>query len=96
MREAPQLEIKDLDPILDAMRSIKSPRELALIRESTRIAGIAMIEAMRAAKPGMYEYEIEAIGDYVFKKNNAPILRLFRTGRRRHQLLLAALPRRAG
>jgi Xaa-Pro aminopeptidase len=69
--QAPQLEIKDIDPILDAMRSIKSPRELALIREATRIAGVAMIEAMRAAKPGMYEYEIEAIGDYVFKKNNA-------------------------
>ncbi len=69
--QAPQFEIKDLDQILDAMRSIKSPRELALLRESTRIAGIAMIEAMRAAKPGMYEYEIEAIGDYVFKKNNA-------------------------
>jgi Xaa-Pro aminopeptidase len=69
--QAPQLEIKDLDSILDAMRSIKSPRELVLLRESTRIAGIAMIEAMRAAKPGMYEYEIEAIGDYVFKRNNA-------------------------
>jgi Xaa-Pro aminopeptidase len=68
---SPNFEIKDLDAILDAMRSIKSARELALIRESTRIAGIAMIEAMRAAKPGMYEYEIEAIGDYVFKKNNA-------------------------
>jgi Xaa-Pro aminopeptidase len=69
--QAPQLEIKDLDPILDAMRSIKSPRELALIREATRLAGLAMIEAMHAARPGMHEYEIEAIGDYVFKKNNA-------------------------
>jgi Xaa-Pro aminopeptidase len=69
--EAPKFEIKDLDPMLDAMRSIKSARELALIREATRLAGKAMIEAMRAAKPGMYEYEIEAIGDYVFKKNNA-------------------------
>jgi Xaa-Pro aminopeptidase len=69
--QAPMLEVKDLDPILDAMRSIKSPRELALIREATRIAGVAMIEAMKAAKPGMHEYEIEAIGDYVFKKNNA-------------------------
>ena len=68
---ASKFEIKDLDPILDAMRSIKSPRELALIREATRLAGLAMIEAMRAAKPGMYEYEIEAIGDYMFKKNNA-------------------------
>jgi Xaa-Pro aminopeptidase len=53
------------------MRSIKSPRELALIREATRIAGVAMIEAMKQAKPGMFEYEIEAVGDYIFKKNNA-------------------------
>ena len=74
---APQLEIKDLDQILDLMRTIKSPRELALIRESTRIAGIAMVEAMRTAKPGMYEYEIEAIGDYVFKKNNAQFFAYF-------------------
>src|SRR5262249_10478456 len=68
---APALQIKDLDPILDAMRVVKSPREIALLRESTRLAGLAMIEAMRAARPGMYEYEIEAIGDYVFKAHNA-------------------------
>jgi Xaa-Pro aminopeptidase len=70
-------KIENLDPILDAMRVIKSPREVALIRESTRIAGMAMIDAMRAAKPGMYEYEIEAIGDYVFKKNNAQFFAYF-------------------
>ena len=68
---APALEIKDLDPVLDALRVIKSAREIALIRESTRMAGAAMIEAMRSARPGMYEYEIEAIGDYVFKAHNA-------------------------
>ena len=63
--------IRNLDPILDAMRMIKSPREIALVRESTRIAGLAIMEAMRSAEPGMYEYELEAIGDYVFKKHNA-------------------------
>jgi Xaa-Pro aminopeptidase len=68
---APALEVKDLDPVLDAMRMIKSPREIALIREATRIAGLAMMEAMRSARPGMYEYEIEAIGDYIFKAHNA-------------------------
>ncbi len=26
---------------------------------------------MRSAKPGMYGYELEAIGDYVFKRYNA-------------------------
>jgi Xaa-Pro aminopeptidase len=68
---APSLEIHDLDPLIDALRFIKSPREIALIRESTRIAGLAMLEAMRSARPGMYEYEIEAIGDYIFKAHNA-------------------------
>ena len=68
---APALDVKDLDPLVDALRFIKSPREIALIRESTRIAGLAMMEAMRSARPGMYEYEIEAIGDYVFKVHNA-------------------------
>jgi Xaa-Pro aminopeptidase len=68
---APQLDVQDLDPLIDALRFVKSPREIALIRESTRIAGLAMMEAMRSAKPGMYEYEIEAIGDYIFKAHNA-------------------------
>ncbi len=66
-----KVEFKNLDPILDAMRMIKSPREIALIRESTRIAGQGLMEAMRSAEPGMYEYELEAIADYIFKKNNA-------------------------
>jgi Xaa-Pro aminopeptidase len=69
--KAPLLEVQDLDPLIDALRFYKTPREIALIRESTRIAGLAMIEAMRSARPGMYEYEIEAIGDYIFKVHNA-------------------------
>ena len=69
--QAGSVEFKNLDPVLDAMRMIKSPREIALIRESSRLAGLAMMEAMRSAEPGMYEYEIEAIGDYIFKQHNA-------------------------
>ena len=67
----PGVRFKDLDPVLDAMRMIKSDREIALIRKSTRIAADGLMEAMRSAEPGMYEYELEAIADYVFKKNNA-------------------------
>jgi Xaa-Pro aminopeptidase len=69
--KVPGVQFKDLDPILDAMRMIKSDREIALIRTSTRIAAEGLMEAMRSAEPGMYEYELEAIADYVFKKNNA-------------------------
>ncbi len=91
-----KVEFRNLDPILDAMRMIKSPREIALIRESTRIAGQGLMEAMRSAEPGMYEYELEAIADYVFKKNNAQGIAVLRARRRREERVLAALPRVAG
>jgi Xaa-Pro aminopeptidase len=65
---APQVQPKDLDPILDAMRAFKSPREIAVIREATRITGIGIMEAMRDARPGMYEYELQADAEFVFKK----------------------------
>lgn len=69
--KAPGATFKNLDDVIDELRMIKSPREIALLRESTRIAGVALMEGMRSAEPGMYEYEIEAIGDYIFKKHNA-------------------------
>jgi Xaa-Pro aminopeptidase len=69
--KAPGTKFENLDDILDELRMTKSPREIALLRESSRIAALAHLEAMRSAEPGMYEYEIEAVGDYVFKAHNA-------------------------
>jgi Xaa-Pro aminopeptidase len=68
---APASEIKNLDPILDVMRGTKSSREIAIIREATRITGLAIIEAMRDCEPGMREYELQADAEFVFKKNGA-------------------------
>lgn len=68
---APLAEIKDLDPILDFLRGTKSPREIAVIREATRITGLGIMEAMRDARPGMFEYELQAAAEYVFKKHGA-------------------------
>lgn len=68
---APASKIRDLDPILDALRVIKSVREIAVIKEATRITGLGIIEAMRDARPGMYEYELQADAEFVFKKNGA-------------------------
>jgi Xaa-Pro aminopeptidase len=65
---APRSEIKDLDPVLDEMRAFKSPREIAILREATRIAGLGIVEAMRDARPGMREYELQADAEFVFKK----------------------------
>jgi Xaa-Pro aminopeptidase len=68
---APKSEVKNLDPILNALRSIKSPREIAVIREATRIAGLGIVEAMHDARPGMHEYELQADAEFVFKKLGA-------------------------
>jgi Xaa-Pro aminopeptidase len=68
---APKSEIKNLDPIVNALRAVKSAREIAVLREATRITGDAIIAAMRSAKPGMHEYELQAEAEYVFKKGGA-------------------------
>jgi Xaa-Pro aminopeptidase len=68
---APQARVEDLDPILDRMRLIKSPREIAMIRETTRVASLGILEAMKAAHPGQKERELAAVADYVFTKNGA-------------------------
>jgi Xaa-Pro aminopeptidase len=68
---APKSKVENLDPLIDELRGTKSPREIAVIREATRITGLAIIEAMRDAKPGMYEYELQADAEFVFKKYGA-------------------------
>ena len=68
---APDSRIENLDPIVNALRAVKSAREIAVIREATRIAGEAILAAMQAARPGLHEYELQASAEYVFKKNGA-------------------------
>jgi Xaa-Pro aminopeptidase len=68
---APASTIENLDTIVNAMRAVKSPREIAVIREATRITGEAIVAAMKATRPGMYEYELQASAEYVFNKHGA-------------------------
>ncbi|HVE32802.1 MAG TPA: Xaa-Pro peptidase family protein [Gemmatimonadaceae bacterium] len=68
---APESDVRDLDPILDSLRAVKSPREIAVIRHATQLAGLGIMEAMRDAEPGMHEYELEAAAEYVYKRGGA-------------------------
>ena len=52
----------------NALRGIKTPEELVLLKKSVEISGIAHTEAMRAVRPGMSERELEGIMLYVHKK----------------------------
>ena len=64
-------EIRNLNPILDELRSVKSPREIALIRKASELAGLGMMEAIRSTEPGVKEYQLEAAARYVFIVNGA-------------------------
>ena len=67
----PVLEVKDLSPILDSLRLIKSERELAMLRKATHLAGLAILEGMKSVKPGQYERELDGVGKFVFWRNGA-------------------------
>jgi Xaa-Pro aminopeptidase len=67
----PGAEIRNLNPILDELRSVKSPGEIALIRRASQIAGLGMLEAMRSTEQGVTEYQLDAAARYVFLVNDA-------------------------
>jgi Xaa-Pro aminopeptidase len=66
-----RVELRDLTPTLDEMRSIKSTREIALIRRASQLAGLGMMQAIRSTKEGIYEYQLEAAARYIFLVNGA-------------------------
>ncbi|TAH45806.1 MAG: Xaa-Pro aminopeptidase [Betaproteobacteria bacterium] len=56
----PPHSVRDLRADLDEMRLIKDASELATMRRAGEISAAAHCRAMRAARPGRFEYEIEA------------------------------------
>jgi Xaa-Pro aminopeptidase len=56
----PSIDLKDASPALRALREFKGPEEIEAMREAGRISCLGMIAAIRAAKPGAFEYELEA------------------------------------
>jgi Xaa-Pro aminopeptidase len=67
----PPSAIIDPGTILHEMRLVKSVEEVALMRRAAEISAAAHREAMRRARPGMKEYEVEALIEYVFRKSGA-------------------------
>ena len=67
----PPETITDTSVIVHEMRLIKTDEELALIERAIEITVEAHVEAMRATRPGMKEHELEALIDYIFRRNGA-------------------------
>ncbi len=58
-------------PILNALRMVKSEDEIAITRQACDITAKAFRRCLETVKPGMYEYEVQAEIEYIFKKNGA-------------------------
>ena len=61
----------DLLALLDEMRLFKDDAEQSLMLRAGAVSAAAHLRAMRASKPGMFEYEIEAELLHEFRRNGA-------------------------
>jgi Xaa-Pro aminopeptidase len=57
--------------ILSTLRQVKTPYEQKVLRRSVEISAEAHVEGMKAARPGRWEYEVEAAIEYWYMKNGA-------------------------
>jgi len=57
--------------LLSGARQVKSPAELALLRAAIETTGVALSEAIRSIEPGMYENEVQALIEYVFRRRGS-------------------------
>ena len=56
---------------LHELRLKKSAEEVAQLERAGKITGEAHVAAMKAAKPGAHEYELQAAVEYAFKRHGA-------------------------
>jgi Xaa-Pro aminopeptidase len=64
----PPRAVVDPQAGLHELRLRKSPDEVAILRKAAAISAEAHRAAMAAGRPGTFEYEIEAVIDYTFRR----------------------------
>jgi Xaa-Pro aminopeptidase len=72
-RRAGRAPKRVVDPrvVLHEMRIAKTPEEIDVMARAAAITGEAHVAAMKAARPGAYEYELEAAIEYAFRRRGA-------------------------
>ncbi|MEY3284355.1 MAG: hypothetical protein RIR86_2368 [Acidobacteriota bacterium] len=67
----PKLRILSGHPIFAELRLVKSPLELRLLQHAVDITSEAFHRVFAMARPGLYEYEVQAEFEYTFRRRNA-------------------------
>jgi Xaa-Pro aminopeptidase len=61
----------DVRSLIDEMRLFKDTTEIALMQKAASISALGHTRAMRASKPGLFEYELEAELSYEFRRQGS-------------------------
>jgi Xaa-Pro aminopeptidase len=67
----PMAHLRDATPFMDAMRNIKTPHEIAVLRKNGALSAEGIKQGIAHAKAGMYEYQVEAQAAFVFRNGGA-------------------------
>ena len=65
------VEVKDCAPELNDLRLVKQPAELRAMRRAAEVGAAAMSEAMRSTRPGVGEWELDAVMSFVHRRMGA-------------------------
>jgi Xaa-Pro aminopeptidase len=56
----PSANVRDITPAISALRQVKSPGELELMRKAIDASIDAQLDAMKRTRPGLFEYQVAA------------------------------------
>lgn len=68
-RRFPFLSINDLSQLVYPLRAVKDAEETALIKKAASLTNTAISEMAKMIKPGLKEYEPQAVFEYVVQRN---------------------------
>jgi Xaa-Pro aminopeptidase len=67
----PAAHQRDATAFIDGMRNLKTPQEIAVLRRNGALSAEGIQQGIAHAHPLMYEYQIEAQADFVFRNGGA-------------------------
>jgi len=70
-RRFPELRFRDATPVLEALREVKSPAEIAVLRRAVEITMEAVASGIRRAQGASWEHEVQATIEFVFRDRGA-------------------------
>ncbi len=67
----PTLMVEDLSPVIDRLREVKDDVEIRLLRRAGMLTAHAVTESMRCTTPGVTEYQLAAVANFIFLAGGA-------------------------